>query len=369
MRRAYGFDEVSIVPGDVTINPELTDVSFTLGNLKLELPFLAAGMDAVVSPRSAAVFSQLGGLAVLNLDGLQTRYDDPDAVFAEIPAAPESEVGALLQRAYSQPVRLELVGERVSAIKRQNALCAVSCTPGNAKRFAQAAVEAGADVFVVQGTVTTARHSSRSVEGLRFEKLCQQVPVPVVVGNTVSFGPCKDLMETGIAAVLVGVGPSCICTTREVLGIGVPQVTATIDCAAARDQYFQESGRYVPIITDGGIHAGGDLCKAFAAGADAVMLGTLLAVAEEAPGGGYHWGMSAPHAELPRGKRIHVGVRSSLKKIIHGPTSRSDGTENLAGVLRTALGVCGAGTIREFQQAEMVIAPAIKTEGRSFASA
>ena len=369
MRRAYGFDEVSIVPGDVTINPELTDVSFTLGNLKLELPFLAAGMDAVVSPRSAVVFSQLGGLAVLNLDGLQTRYDDPDAVFAEIAASPKSEVGALLQRAYSQPVRLELVGERVSAIKRQGALCAVSCTPGNAKRFAQPAVEAGADVFVVQGTVTTARHSSRSVEGLRFEKLCQQVPVPVVVGNTVSFGPCKDLMETGIAAVLVGVGPSCICTTREVLGIGVPQVTATIDCAAARDQYFQESGRYVPIITDGGIHAGGDLCKAFAAGADAVMLGTLLAVAEEAPGGGYHWGMSAPHAELPRGKRIHVGVRSSLKKIIDGPTSRSDGTENLAGVLRTALGVCGAGTIREFQQAEMVIAPAIKTEGRSFASA
>ena len=243
MRRAYGFDEVSIVPGDVTINPELTDISFTLGEVKMRLPFLAAGMDAVVSPRSAAVFSELGGLAVLNVDGLQTRYEDPGGVLEEIAAANQEEVAGLLQRIYSQPVRPQLVGERVREIKRQGALCAVSCTPGNAKRFAQPAVEAGAHVFVVQGTVTTARHSSRSVEGLRFEKLCQQVPVPVVVGNTVSFGPCKDLMETGIAAVLVGVGPSCICTTREVLGIGVPQVTATIDCAAARDQYLQESGR------------------------------------------------------------------------------------------------------------------------------
>ena len=203
---------------------------------------------------------------------------------------------------------------------------------------------------------------------LRFEKLCQQLPVPVVVGNTVSFGPCKELMETGVAGVLVGVGPSCICTTREVLGIGVPQVTATIDCAAARNAYFRESGRYVPIITDGGIHSGGDLCKAFAAGADAAMLGTLLSSAEEAPGRGHHWGMSAPHPELPRGMRVTVGVRNDLKKVLHGPTSRSDGTENLAGILRTALGVCGAGNVREFQQVELMIAPAIKTEGRTFAS-
>ena len=369
MRRAYGFDEVSIVPGDVTINPELTDISFTLGEVKMRLPFLAAGMDAVVSPRSAAVFSELGGLAVLNLDGLQTRYDDPEGVLQEIAAASEEDVAALLQRIYSQPVRPQLVGERVGEIKRQGALCAVSCTPASAKRLAPLAVEAGIDVLVVQSTVTTARHSSRSLEGLRFEKLCEQVQVPIVVGNTVSFGPCKDLMETGIAAVLVGVGPSVICTTREVLGIGVPQVTAIIDCAAARDAYLRESGRYVPIIADGGIHTGGDLCKALAAGADAVMLGTLLAVAEEAPGRGHHWGMSAPHAELPRGKRVHVGVRASLEKILYGPTSRSDGTENLAGVLRTALGVCGASNIREFQQAEMIIAPSIKTEGKTITSA
>ncbi len=369
MRRAYGFDEVAIVPGDVTINPELVDISFALGDVKLRLPFLAAGMDAVVDPRSAAVFSQLGGLAVLNVDGLQTRYGDPESVLREIAAAPQETVGALLQRIYSQPVRLDLVGERVRAVKREGALCAVSCTPANAKRFAPVAVEAGVDVFVVQSTVTTARHSSRSLEGLRFDKLCEQVPVPVIVGNTVSFGPCKDLMETGIAAVLIGVGPSVICTTRDVLGIGVPQVTAIIDCAAARDAFERESGRYVPIIADGGIHTGGDLCKAFAAGADAAMLGTLLAVAEEAPGGGYHWGMSAPHAELPRGKRVHVGVRASLEKILYGPTSRSDGTENLAGVLRTALGVCGASNVREFHQAEMVIAPSIKTEGKTITSA
>ncbi len=369
MRRAYGFDEVAIVPGDVTLNPELTDISFTLGDLKLPLPFIAAAMDAIVDPRSAVVFNKLGGLAVLNLEGVQTRYEDPDGVLAEITAADMTEVGAILQKIYSQPVRVELIGERIGEIKRQGALCAVSCTPAHAKKLAPLAVEAGVDVFVVQSTVTTARHISRSLEGLRFEKLCQQLPVPVVVGNTVSYGPCKELMETGVAAVLVGVGPSCICTTREVLGIGVPQVTATIDCAAARDQHFREKGRYVPIITDGGIHAGGDLCKAFAAGADAVMLGTLLAVAEEAPGRGYHWGMSSFHPELPRGTRVQVGRRSTLKKVLHGPTSRSDGTENLTTVLRTALGVCGAGNIREFQQVQLMIAPAIKTEGRSFASA
>jgi IMP dehydrogenase len=369
MRRAYGFDEVAIVPGDVTINPELTDISFSLGDVKLRLPFLAAGMDAVVSPRSAAAFSKLGGLAVLNVDGLQARYDDPEGVLQEIATAGDHEIAALLQKIYSEPVQPRLVGERISEIKRLGGLCAISCTPASAKRIGPIAVDAGVDVFVVQSTVTTARHSSRSLEGLRFEKLCEQVPVPVVVGNTVSFGPCKDLMETGISAVLVGVGPSVICTTREVLGIGVPQVTAVVDCAAARDAYLRESGRYVPIIADGGIHTGGDLCKAFAAGADGAMLGTLLAVAEEAPGRGYHWGMSAPHAELPRGKRVHVGVRASLEKILYGPTSRSDGTENLAGVLRTALGVCGASNIREFHQAEMIIAPSIKTEGKTITSA
>jgi IMP dehydrogenase len=364
MRRAYGFDEVAIVPGETTLNPDLTDISFYLGDRKFALPFLAAAMDAVVDPSVAALFSSMGGLAVLNLEGVQTRYEDPSSILEEIAAAPKGEVSALLQKVYSQPIRPELVGERVRDIKRRGGVSAVSCTPAWAKRLAPLAVEAGVDVFVVQSTVTTARHISRSIEGLRFEKLCRDLPVPVIVGNTVSYGACKELMETGVAAVLVGVGPSSICTTREVLGIGVPQVTATIDCAAARDEYHRQSGRYVPIITDGGVHSGGDMCKAFAAGADAVMLGTLLAGTVEAPGRGHHWGMAAPHAELPRGMRITMGVSSTVKKVLLGPTSRSDGTENLVGALRTAMGVCGAETIRDFHRVEMVVAPAIKTEGK-----
>lgn len=364
VRRAYGFDEVAIVPGDVTLNPDLTDVSFYLGHLKFPLPFLAAAMDAVVDPGFAALFSRMGGLAVLNLEGVQTRYDHPDSILEEIAAAPKRGVSGLLQKVYSQPVRPELVGERVKDIKSRGGVSAVSCTPAYTKRLAPLAVEAGVDVFVVQSTVTTARHISRSIEGLRFEKLCRELPVPIVVGNTVNYSATKELMEMGVAAVLVGVGPSSICTTREVLGIGVPQVTATIDCAAARDQYYHETGRYVQIITDGGVHSGGDMCKAFAAGADAVMLGTLVAGTEEAPGRGHHWGMAAPHAELPRGMRITMGVSSTVERVLFGPTSRSDGTENLAGALRTAMGVCGARTIRDFQQAELVIAPAIKTEGK-----
>jgi IMP dehydrogenase len=366
MRRAYGFDEVAIVPGAVTVNPELTDVSFALGDLQFPLPILAAAMDAVVSPHFAVDFHKVGGLAVLNLEGIQTRYDDPAAILEEIAAAPKSEVTALLQKTYSQPIRPELIGMRIREIKARGAVCAVSCTPANTKRFAPLAVEAGTDVLVVQSTVTSARHISRSPTGLNFEDLVRVMPIPVVVGNTVSYRACKELMEKGVAAVLVGVGPGAACTTREVLGIGVPQVTATIDCAAARDQYHQESGRYVPIITDGGIVTSGDMCKAFAAGADAVMLGSILAGTVEAPGRGHHWGMATPHAELPRGTRVTVGVNTTLQRALFGPTSRTDGTENLIGALRTAMGVCGARTIQEFQQTELVIAPSIKTEGKIY---
>jgi IMP dehydrogenase len=366
MRRAYGFDEVAIVPGSVTVNPELTDVSFTLGNLQFPLPILAAAMDAVVDPNFAVDFHKMGGLAVLNLEGIQTRYDDPAAILEEIAAAPKSQVTALLQKTYSQPTRLELIGTRIREIKARGAACAVSCTPANTKRYAPLATEAGADVFVVQSTVTSARHVSRSPTGLNFENLVRIMPIPVVVGNTVSYGVCKELMETGVSAVLVGIGPGAACTTREVLGIGVPQVTATIDCAAARDQYYQESGRYVPIITDGGMVTTGDMCKAFAAGADAVMLGSILAGTVEAPGRGHHWGMATPHAELPRGTRVTVGVTTTLQRALFGPTSRTDGTENLIGALRTAMGVCGARTIQEFQQTELVIAPSIKTEGKVY---
>jgi len=366
MRRAYGFDEVAIVPGAITVNPELTDVSFALGDLQLPLPILAAAMDAVVDPRFAVDFHEMGGLAVLNLEGIQTRYDDPAAILEEIAAAPKSQVTSLLQKTYSEPVRPELIGTRIRDIKARGGLCAVSCTPANTKRFAPLAVEAGVDVFVVQSTVTSARHISRSPTGLNFEDLVRVMPVPVVVGNTVSYAVCKELMETGVAALLVGVGPGAACTTREVLGIGVPQVTATIDCAAARDQYYQESGRYVPIITDGGIVTAGDMCKAFASGADAVMLGSILAGTVEAPGHGHHWGMATPHAELPRGTRVTVGVTATLQRVLFGPTSRTDGTENLVGALRTAMGVCGARTIREFQKVELVVAPSIKTEGKIY---
>ncbi len=366
MRRAYGFDEVAIVPGDVTINPDQTNTDFTIGHLTLSIPILASAMDAVVDTKLAILFSSLGGLPVLNLEGVQTRYHDPEAVLREITEAPPHEVTPLLQRIYSEPIKEDLIGERISSIKRAGAVCAAAVTPQNTKRFAPIAVEAGVDVFVVQSTVTTARHISKSYHGLSFSDLCQVMPVPVIVGNCVSYSTALELMRTGISGLLVGVGPGAACTTREVLGIGVPQVTATMDCAAAREQYLKESGRYVAIITDGGIRTGGDLAKAFASGADAVMLGSVLAQAEEAPGRGYHWGMANPHPTLPRGTRIRVGTCGSLEQILFGPTSATSGTQNLIGALRTAMGACGALNIKEMQKAQMVIAPAIKTEGKYF---
>ena len=366
MRHAYGFDEVAIVPGTYTVNPELTDVSLTIGDHMLDLPVLAAATDAVVNPDFAGKLGRLGGLAVLNLEGIHTRYDDTTPLFQEIVEAPKNQVTAILQQFYTEPIKPELIGRRVEQMKAEGITVAVSCTPANTKRFAPIAVEAGCDIFFVQSTVTTARHISRSLEGLRFERLTRELPLPVVVGNTVGYSATRELMETGVAGILVGVGPGAICTSREVLGIGVPQVSATIDCAAARDDYYLETGHYVPIITDGGIQKSGDLCKAIAGGADGVMLGSMFAGTEEAPGLGNHWGMATPHAELPRGSRITVGVTTNLQRVLFGPTSRNDGSENLIGALRTAMGMCGARTIREFQEAELVIAPSIKTEGKSY---
>ncbi len=366
MRRCYGFEEVAIVPGDVTVNPEQTSIDFNLGNLTFPVPILAAAMDAVVDPKFAAAFSKLGGLAVLNLEGVQARYEKPDEILAEIAQAPVNQATPLLQKMYSQPIKEKLVGDRIGEIKKKGGVCAVSITPANAKKYASLIVEAGADVLVVQSTVTTARHQSKSLKGLVFSELCQSVPLPVVVGNAVSYSAALDLMRTGIAGLLVGIGPGATCTTRQVLGIGVPQVTATMDCAAARDDYYKESGKYVAVITDGGIHAGSDLCKAFVAGADAVMLGAILAQADEAPGHGYHWGMASPHPALPRGRRIKVDTRAPLEQILFGPTTVSDGTQNLVGALRTAMGVCGASTIAQMHDVEMVVAPAIRTEGKSW---
>ncbi len=366
LRRSYGFDEVAIVPGDITVNPDQTNTDFKLENFTFSIPIIAAAMDAVTDVNFAILMSQLGGLAVLHAEGIQTRYDNPDEILADIARTPQAEVTPLLQKIYSQPIKDNLVSERIQAIKQAGAICAVSVTPANTKRLASIAAEAKADILAVQSTVTTARHISKSYRGLIFPELRQSIPMPIIVGNCVSYSACLELMRTGISGVLVGIGPGAACTTREVLGVGVPQITTTIDCAAARDEYFNESGRYVPIITDGGFRKGGDICKAFAAGADAVMLGSVFAQAKEAPGHGYHWGMSHSHPALPRGTRIEVGTTGSLEQILFGPTSVTDGSQNFVGAIRTALGTCGAVNIAEMHHAEMVIAPAITTEGKSW---
>ena len=366
LRRAYGFDEVAIVPGQVTVNPDMTSTQMAIGRHVLDIPVLASSMDAVVSPSFASLMHRKGGLGVLNLEGVYTRYTDPYVVLEEIASAPLREVTSLLQRVYSEPIREEMVGDCVERVKKSGATCAVAVTPQNTKWLSSVAVEAGADVLVVQSTVTTARHVSRSYRGLIFSELIENIDVPVVVGNCVGYSTALELMETGISGLLVGVGPGAACTTREVVGVGVPQVTATMDCAAAREEYFNRTGKRVTVITDGGIRTGGDLCKALAAGADGVMLGTPFAQAQEAPGGGYNWGMANPHPELPRGTRINVGTKGTLKDILYGPTSVTDGTQNLMGALKVALGMCGAMNIAEFQKTEMIIAPAIKTEGKIF---
>jgi IMP dehydrogenase len=366
LRRGYGFDDVTIVPGDVTINPDQTDVGFSLGGYDFEVPFLASAVDAVVSPKFAIAMGQAGGLAILNLEGVYTRYDDPYAQIREVIESSTNQATPFLQRMYSEPIKENLIGDRVQELKKLGVISAVSITPANTKRFAPVAVEAGADIIVVQSTVTTARHISKSQKGLVLSDICKELKVPIVVGNTVTYGATLELMETGVQGVLVGVGPGAICTTREVVGVGVPQVTATIDCAAARDEYYSRTGRYVPIITDGGMRTGGDICKAFASGADGVMLGTTFAQAEEAPGLGYNWGMASYHPALPRGTRINVGTVGPLNQILFGPTSVSDGTQNMVGALKAGMGMCGARNIREMHDAELMIAPAIKTEGKYF---
>lgn len=366
MERAYGFEEVALVPGDVTVNPDQANTDFTIGNFTFSAPILAAAMDAIVDPDFAVLTNKLGGLAVLNLDGIQTRYEKPQEALAEITQASDADVTSLLQRIYAQPVKENLIAERIQTIKQAGAICAASLVPATTKRLAPVAKEAGADILVVQSTVTTARHISKSYRGLIFSELCQTLSMPIIVGNCVTYSAALDLMRGGIDGILVGIGPGAACTTREVIGVGVPQVTATMDCAAARETHLKETGKRVAVITDGGIRVGSDLCKAFASGADAVMLGSILAQATEAPGKGYNWGMSHPHPALPRGTRVKVGARVSLEQLLFGPTSMTGGTENFVGALRTAMGVCGALSIKDMHKVKMVIAPAIKTEGKYF---
>ena len=363
-RRCYGFDEIALVPGEITLNPNEVDPSWKLDGQRYKVPILASAMDGVVDISFAIQFGKLGGLAVLNLEGVQTRYEHPQEILAKIVKAKDSEATALLQWVYREPVKEKLVAKRIQEIKKSKACAAVSAIPQRAGQFGPIAQEAGADLFVIQSTVSTARHVSSEYKSLDIAQFCKSLKIPVIVGNCVTYPVALELMGTGPSGILVGIGPGAACTTRGVLGLGVPQVTATVDCAAARDDYFKKSGRYVPIITDGGMRTGGDVCKAFACGSDAVMIGSPFARAKEAPGRGYHWGMATPHANLPRGTRIHVGVSGTLEEILFGPAKTDDGTQNLMGALVTAMGSVGVRNLKEFQLTELIIAPSIQTEGK-----
>ncbi|RLE11759.1 GuaB3 family IMP dehydrogenase-related protein [Candidatus Aerophobetes bacterium] len=365
-RRAYGFDEVALVPGDKTIDPQDIDISWKIGDLSFKIPILAAAMDGVVDVNFAIQMGKLGGLAVLNLGGIQTRYEDPYRVIEEIVHSSSKEAVEILQKIYREPIKEELIEKRIKEIKKAKVPVAVSCIPQQAKKFGPIAQEAGADIFVVQATVVTARYVSSSKEALDLKSFCQQMSIPVIAGNCVTYKAAYELMETGIEALLVGVGPGAACTTREVLGVGVPQVTATMDAAAARDDYLKSSGRYVSIITDGGMITGGDICKALASGADAVMIGSAFARAKEAPGKGYHWGMATSDENLPRGARVRVGTTVTLKEILYGPSRLDDGSQNLSWAIKTSMSYCGVSTIKQMHNVEMVIAPAIKSEGKFF---
>ena len=364
-RRVYGFDEVALTPSALSVDPRDIDVSWELGRHRFSIPVIAAALDAAVDVRLAVEMSNLGGFAVMNGDGIQTRYEDAESILQEIADAPAEGIIQKIQQIYTAPVREDLIAKRVAAIKASGAICAISSIPPSAPRSAQAAVEAGADIFVVASTVTTIRHFSTHGTPVDLAAFIRESPIPVILGNCVGYEASLELMEAGAAAVLVGVGPGAICTTRRVLGLGVPQVTAIADCAAARDLYLERAGRYVPIIADGGMRTGGDISKAIASGADAVMLGSSIAASSEAPAPGYSWGMATSSADLPRGTRIKTDIMGTLREILLGPAHKDDGTMNLVGALRLAMASCGARTIREMQQAELVIAPSLATEGKA----
>ncbi len=365
-RRCYGFDEIALVPGSVTVNPNEVDTSWKIGNKKFPVPIIASAMDGVVNVEFAVKMSKLGGIAALNLEGVQTRYEKPEEVLKKIAKASLEEATLLIQSFYRQPIQEKLIAKRIKEIKKKGGVACVSSIPQRAERFGKIAQDSGCDIFIVQSTVTTVRHISKEYKILDFQKFCKSMKIPVIIGNCVTYQTTLELMETGVKALLIGIGPGAACTTRGVLGLGVPQVTAICDAAAARDFYFKKHGVYVPIIADGGMSTGGDICKAFACGADAVMVGSAFARTKEAPGGGFHWGMATPHANLPRGTRIHVGTTGSLEEILFGPARLDDGTQNLVGALQTCMGNVGAMDIKELQLTELIIAPSIKTEGKIF---
>jgi IMP dehydrogenase len=369
-RRAYGIDEIALTPGQRTLDPSLADTRWQLGGIEREIPIIASAMDGVVDVKMAVALSQLGALGVLNLEGIQTRYDDPDPILDRIASVDKHEFVPLMQELYAEPIKPELIERRVQDIKRQGGIAAVSATPAGASKYGAAVAQAGADLFFIQATVVSTAHlSPESVTPLDLAGFCAEMPMPVILGNCVTYEVALNLMKAGAAAVLVGIGPGAACTSRGVLGVGVPQATAVADCAAAREDYYQETGRYVPVIADGGLITGGDICKCIACGADGVMIGSPFARAQEAPGRGYHWGMATPSPVLPRGTRIRVGTTGTLEQILRGPAQLDDGTHNLLGALKTSMGTLGAKNIREMQQVEVVIAPSLLTEGKVYQKA
>jgi IMP dehydrogenase len=363
-RRAYGFDDIAIVPSRRTRDPDDIDISWDLDAYHFELPLLASAMDGVVSPRIAAELGRLGGLGVLNLEGLWTRYEDPDPVYAEIASLPDVEATKRMQEIYAEPIKPELIGQRVKEIKDAGVVAAASLTPQRVARYHSFALEAGLDILVIQGTVVSAEHVSSTSEPLNLKTFIAHYDLPVIVGGCASYATALHLMRTGAAGVLVGVGPGAACTTRGVLGIGVPMATALADAAGARIRHLEETGRYVQVIADGGMRTGGDVAKAIACGADAVMIGSPLARAVEAPGRGHHWGMATFHPDLPRGTRVKTTPLGTLKEILLGPAPVNDGSMNLFGGLRTSMATTGYQTVKEFQKAEVMVAPALQTEGK-----
>jgi IMP dehydrogenase len=364
-RRAWGFDDIAIVPTRRTRDPDDVDISWEIDAYRFELPMLAAAMDSAVSPATAIAVGELGGLGVLNLEGLWTRYSDPEPLFEEIAALPADAATARMQEIYREPIRPDLIGERIAEIKAAGLVTGASLTPQHVERYAGLTVQAGLDILIVQGTVVSAEHVSTRTEPLNLKRFIAEFDLPVIVGGCASYSTALHLMRTGAIGVLVGVGPGAACTTRAVLGVGVPQATAIADAAGARMRYLDEAGRYVHVIADGGMRTGGDVAKAIACGADAVMLGSPIASAAEAPGRGFHWGMATFHPELPRGARVEVGSLGTLEEMLVGPAHENDGRRNLFGALRVSMATTGYADVKEFQKAEVMVAPALQTEGKA----
>jgi IMP dehydrogenase len=363
-RRAYGLDEIAIVPSRRTRDPEDVDLTWKLDGHTFELPLLASAMDGVVDTRTAGIIGKIGGLAVLNLEGIQTRYEEADAELERISKMPPAEATRGLQEIYQEPIKPELIAQRIKEVKAQGVTVAGSLTPQRVTDYVDIAIEAGLDILVIQGTVVSAEHVSSVAEPLNLKRFIAELPVPVIVGGCASYHTALHLMRTGAVGVLVGVGPGAACTTRQVIGVGVPQATAIADAAGARMQHLMETGQYVNVIADGGMAYAGDLAKAIACGADACMIGSPFAKAAEAPGRGYHWGMATFHPSLPRGTRVKTTTIGTLEEILTGPAHENDGTLNLVGGLRSAMATCGYDSIHSFQKCEVMVAPALKTEGK-----